>query len=222
VPNVVVRPYVDADRRRVREICFLTGYLGDPVGWLWRDAESFADVFTRYYTDCEPGSAQVAELDGEVVGYLLGCLDSKHGWNPTSAIGRQVVSRGIAFRRGTAGFLWRSVGDVITGLPRGRLPPPRVTDPRWPAHLHVDLLPVARGQGVGAALMRHWLDRLRAEGVPGCHLETVHENTGAVAFFEAMGFHRQGPPLLAPGLRTPTGARHHVQLMVQPLGPSPV
>ena len=65
--------------------------------------------------------------------------------------------------------------------------------------------------------MRRWLDRLREAGVPGCHLETVAENTGAVAFFESMGFEKRRAPIPAPGLRSPEGHRHHVQLMVRSL-----
>jgi ribosomal protein S18 acetylase RimI-like enzyme len=217
VDDVVVRPYEPEDRARVRYICFVTGYMGDPVEWLWRDAESFATIFSGYYTDAEPESALVAEIGGEVVGYLLGCVDSRRAWNPAAVVGRQILHRGLAFRPGTAGFVWRSVGDVMADAVRRRLPPAPVVDPRWPAHLHIDLLRQARGRGVGAALMRRWLDRLRAQEVAGCHLETIAENTGAIAFFESRGFERRRPPAPAPGMRTPQGERLHLQLMVQSL-----
>jgi ribosomal protein S18 acetylase RimI-like enzyme len=218
--DVLVRPYEPKDRARVRHICFVTGYIGQPVEWLWRDAESFANIFTGYYTDAEPESALVAEIDGEVRGYLLGCVDSSRAWNPASVVGRQITQRGIAWRPGTAGFVWRSLGDVIVDAAHKRLPPAPFSDERWPAHLHIDLLRDARGLGVGAALMRRWLDRLRQGDVAGCHLETIAENTGAVAFFEAMGFEKRHRPIPAPGLRSPRGERHHVQLMVRslPLG----
>jgi ribosomal protein S18 acetylase RimI-like enzyme len=65
--------------------------------------------------------------------------------------------------------------------------------------------------------MRRWLDSLRVAGVAGCHLETFAENTGAVAFFEAMGFEKRRSPSAAPGLRSRSGDRLHVQLMVQSL-----
>ena len=68
--------------------------------------------------------------------------------------------------------------------------------------------------------MTRWLDTLRDEGVAGCHLVTWAENDGAVAFFEAMGFRREGgrQPML--GLRSPDGHRHHTQLLVQSLEPT--
>jgi len=217
VSDFAIRPYEPTDRARVRHICFVTGYMGEPVEWQWRDAESFSNIFTGYYTDAEPESALVAEIDGDVVGYLLGCVDSSKAWSPGGVVGRQITRRGIAFRPGTARFVWRAVGDVIVDAARKRLPPAPFADPRWPAHLHIDLLREARGRGVGAALVRRWLETLRQTGVPGCHLETFAENTGAIAFFESMGFERRRRPIPAPGMRSPSGERHHVQLMVRSL-----
>jgi ribosomal protein S18 acetylase RimI-like enzyme len=212
---VTVRDYRPEDRAQVRHVCHVTGYMGEPADWMWRDVESFADLFTGYYTDAEPESALVAELDGVVAGYLLGCVDSRRAWNPATIFGRHFLRRGIGFRPGTAGMVWRSFGDVGVDGVRRRLPPVSHYDERWPAHLHIDLLPSIRGRGVGATLVRTWIDRLRGGGVPGCFLETLGENHGAIAFFESMGFHRHGRPTSAPGLRSPAGDRHTVQLMVQ-------
>jgi ribosomal protein S18 acetylase RimI-like enzyme len=217
--DVVVRPYEGRDRAAVRRICHATGYMGEPVAWLWRDPESFADMFTSYYTDAEPQSAWVAELDGDVAGYLLGCVDSRRAWNPAAVFGRQLVRRGIALRPGTAGFVWRSFADIARDAVHRRLPPSSVYDERWPAHLHIDLLPALRGRGVGATLMRRWLEELRSRGVPGCHLETLGENAAAIAFFESVGFRLAGTTAPVPGLRSPSGQRHTIQLMVQPLAP---
>jgi len=132
---------------------------------------------------------------------------------------RHVLRRGIAFRPGTAGFIWRSLADIVRDTATRRVDPRELdfSDPRFPAHLHIDLLPVARGKGAGRRLITTWLDSLRARGVPGCHLGTFAENTGAIAFFETMGFVRHGAPMVAPGFRTSTGARMHEQVMVQSL-----
>ena len=70
---------------------------------------------------------------------------------------------------------------------------------RFPAHLHIDLLPEAQGQGLGRALMRDAAARLVAEGVPGIHLVFDTANTGARAFYDRLGWR----PILpgAPGVR---------------------
>lgn len=216
--SVSVRPYTPDDRARVRHICFVTGYMGDPVDWLWRDEESFATVFSGYYTDAEPESALVVDVDGEVAGYLLGCVDTATAWDPAKVVGRQVLRRWLLLRPGTARFMWRSLADAALDAASGRLPPTRVIDPRWPAHLHINLLHSARGCGAGSALMHAWLDRLRERGSAGCHIETLAENHRAIAFFEATGFVREGAPARVPGMRSPAGGRHHVQVMVQQFG----
>jgi len=215
----LVRPYEPADRAAVRHICFVTGLMGEPFAGQWRDEESFADLFSSYYTDREPESALVVELDGSVQGYLLGCVDSAAAVNPAAMALRHVVRRGIAFRPGTAGIVWRSVADVVTDLARRRTTPSRLdfADERWPAHLHIDLLDAVRGRGAGPALVARWLDTLRELGVRGCHLQTMAENARAIEFFERHGFTRHGEVVPAPGLRTPAGDRLHLQVMVQDL-----
>jgi len=150
----------------------------------------------------------VAVRDGTIVGYLSGCVDSRRAPSPVHALTRAA----LRFRTGTAGFLWRGLADSVR---EGGTPSGEIDDPRWPSHLHVNLLPDARGRGVGASLMHAWLARLRELGSPGCHLGTLAENTGAVGFFERMGFARHGVPVLVPGMRPPAGGRHHLQLMVR-------
>lgn len=210
--EIVVRPYRASDREPVRQICFATGYMGEPADWYWRDRESFADVWSGYYTDREPESALVVERRGSVSGYLLGCVDSARAPSPAAAIAAQARRRGLLFRPGTAGFLWRSIADLIRGPNPG---PGVLRDARWPSHLHIDLLPEVRGRGAGAKLMEAFLRRLGEVGSPGCHLGTLAENQAAIAFFQRMGFRRLGPPLLLPGMRTRSGARMHEQIMVR-------
>jgi GNAT superfamily N-acetyltransferase len=214
VAEIEVRPYEPRDRAGVRDVCFRTGYMGDPVEFEWADAESFADIWVGWYVDNEPESAWVAVDGGDVLGYLVGCRDTAAGPNLAWIFVRSVLTRGLLVRPGTAPYLWRSVADLIRDR---RLPPVAPDLERWPAHLHIDLLPQARGTGVGTRLMSTWLDKLRDAGVRGVHLGTLAENSGAVAFFEAMGFRSHGPPVAVPGGRTRAGGRLHSLLMVQDL-----
>jgi ribosomal protein S18 acetylase RimI-like enzyme len=211
-----VRPYAPEDRAAVRRVCFETGYMGEPADWFWADAESFADMFSGYYTDREPESAFVVEVDGVVSGYLLGAIDASAAWNPATVAGRHILRRGIAFRRGTGRFIARAIKDGATDLALKRIDPKELDfhDPRWPSHLHIDLLPVARGQGAGRRVVMEWFDRLRAAGITGCHLQTMAENANAIAFFGAVGFRPHGKQQLIPGFRSRTGERLHLQTMV--------
>src|SRR5471032_2926514 len=71
VPHVI-RPYRPEDRAAVRAICADTGFLGKPIDPVFEDRELFADYLTRYYTDVEPESTFVCEIDGVVKGYVMG------------------------------------------------------------------------------------------------------------------------------------------------------
>jgi ribosomal protein S18 acetylase RimI-like enzyme len=213
-PDLRIRPYRSQDRTAVRHIAFATGYMGEPVDWLWGDRESFADVITKYYTDREPESLLVGECAGRVVGYLSGCVDSRAAAGSAAREIARVVRRGAFLRRGMASFFWRSILD----LARDReVRDDVLRDTRFPAHLHVDLLPEGRGRGLGRRLMEAWLARLRERGVPGVHLGTFAENANALRFFGGCGFAPHGAPLRVPGFRTRGGARMHVQWMVRSL-----
>ncbi|MEW6271451.1 MAG: GNAT family N-acetyltransferase [Thermodesulfobacteriota bacterium] len=209
---ITARPFRPEDRAAVRRICHRVGYMGEPASWYWPHVDSFADVWTAYYTDHEPESLFVAVDGNAVVGYLSGCIDSRRAPDPAQALSRSVLRHALFLRRGTASFLLRGIRD---SLREGPAPSGTLEDPRWPSHLHINLLAEARGHGAGAALMEAWFARLREAGSPGCHLTTMLENRPAVAFFERMGFERHGAPHLLPGMRTPTGGRHHLQFMVR-------
>jgi GNAT superfamily N-acetyltransferase len=147
--QVEIRLYRPEDRDRVRLIAFQTGYMGEPIDWYWRDQQTFADLITRYYTDREPESLFVAELDGTVMGYLTGCVESRRAIGAATREIRRMIRRGAFFRPAIASFFWNSIFDLVRDR---RAPEEMLIDPRWPAHLHIDLLPEIRGRGVGRRL----------------------------------------------------------------------
>jgi ribosomal protein S18 acetylase RimI-like enzyme len=212
MPDRAVRDYMPADRPAVRDISFQTGFMGGSAASFWRHAESWADVWTSYYTDREPTSLHVATLDGVVVGYLAGCVDTA-AMRPTIDVllGSAVLRHALFLRPGTAGFLFRATIDGIRDRPRAS---GEFLDPRWPAHLHIDLLPEARGTGLAGRLMTRWQTQLVEAGSAGCHLATMVENRRAHSFFEKTGFRDHGDPTLVPGMRSPAGSRLHQQVMV--------
>ncbi len=209
-----IRAYEPGDRAAVRAICFETGYMGEPIAWLWRDRESFADLITRYYTDREPESIFVATREGRVVGYLTGCTDSQRTRGAAVREIQRLLLRGGLLRPGFAAFLGRAVFDTIRD--RG-VRSEALLDARWPAHLHIDFLPEGRGRGLGRRLMDLWFERLRGLGIPGVHLGTFAENHAAIRFFEGCGLSRQGEPVRAPGFRMRDGRRMHAQWMARSL-----
>jgi GNAT superfamily N-acetyltransferase len=215
VTEVEVRGFSEADRA---QLLALSGRVGEdvPTASLWGHEESEAAVYLDPYMDLEPESLFVAVADGSLVGYLAGCLDSSAFPTESERVEEAVRKHRLIFRPRAAAFFARALADVAWAALRREPTAGDFDDPRWPAHLHINVVPAVRGTGVADGLMERWLDRLREAGSPGCHLQTLAENHRAVRFFERVGFVKHGPALPVPGLRY-GGRRLHQQTMVRRL-----
>lgn len=177
-----VRAYRPSDRERVREIACRTAFRNRGHTILIDDARLFADYWTRYYTDIEPESSYVAERDGEVVGYLLGCVDTARFHR---AMARAVIppivrtlvgrllgggyardARGLRTLRWLAVRSWRESADVDLA--------------RFPAHYHANLLRAAYGSRAYTAMALRFVDQARAAGAVGMHGQVLDRRDGGV------------------------------------------
>lgn len=59
---------------------------------------------------------------------------------------------------------------------------------KYPAHLHIDILPEYQGQGYGAQMMEIMLKNLEDKRVKGIMLMTNKDNHGAIRFYKRLGF----------------------------------
>lgn len=61
---------------------------------------------------------------------------------------------------------------------------------RWSVEVSIYLAEDARGQGIGAALLRNLLDRVRQMGFFNAFAGTTLPNTASIALFESFGFEK--------------------------------
>ena len=59
---------------------------------------------------------------------------------------------------------------------------------KYPAHLHIDILPEYQNQGYGSVLIKALLDELQRKGIKGIMLIADSDNHGAIRFYERFGF----------------------------------
>jgi ribosomal protein S18 acetylase RimI-like enzyme len=213
VPRIEVRPYDVADRDELVGAVFAAAGAGAPGSAVWGHDASLAEVYLTPYLDLEPDSVFVVTADGRPVGYLAGCVDEAAFPSEDERTRAAVRKYGLWRMAGPRRFLLRAALDAASLRVRRVPVAGELSDPRWPSHLHIDLMPVARGTGAADALMKLWFERLRTAGSPGCYLQTSAENDRAVAFFERLGFERYGDNPVVPGMRY-AGARMHQQTMV--------
>lgn len=165
-------------------ICLVTGASGQDASSWHNDPQLLGHIYAAPYVVIEPEHALVAEDDAGVAGYLVGTYDTdefaaklEQNWWPAlrDRYRDQTLQLTPADRSRVAAIMTPDVN-----------PPELVA--RYPAHIHMNLLPRLRGQGVGRALTERWVAGARAAKVKGIHLGAGASNTGGRAFWERVGF----------------------------------
>jgi ribosomal protein S18 acetylase RimI-like enzyme len=200
----------------IEDIAYRTRFMGEHSEAFWRHRKSWVAIWIAPYLEGEPESTFVATVDGHIVGYLTGCVHTERFRGPDAVMMRNVMRHGLLYRPSVAGFMWRATLDQVRDRWRGHEAiSGELHDPRWPSHLHMNLLAEARGRGLGRALIESWFEHLKEAGSPGCHLSVIQENRRAVSFFTAMGFELHGTQTPIPGMRGRRGERLHQLTMVR-------
>lgn len=177
-----VRPARPSDRDAVADVSFATGYFGRSAGRFFPDRTLFADLWIAPYFDGHGCCMFVAEAEGKVVGYIVGSCD-------TRAYQRHMARRSVRLAgrwlRGRYSALGRSVRFLLRSA---RYPGPAAPWRDYPAHLHINLLPEARGRRLGRALLEAYVTCLQERGVRGVQLSTTVENEAALGLYRSCGF----------------------------------
>jgi ribosomal protein S18 acetylase RimI-like enzyme len=179
-----IRPYRPGDERALYEICLRTGDSGEDATGLYRDPDLLGAVYVGPYVRLAPALAFVAEDDGVVAGYVLGAADTRafelaceREWWPAL---RSRYALGV--------YPANSPDDRIARLIHVPTETSADVIERYPAHLHIDLLPRLQGRGFGRRLLETLFAAMRAGGVPAVHLGVGLANQRAIGFYERMGF----------------------------------
>ncbi len=179
-----IRPFRRSDRAAVRRLCCQTGFLGEAIDPIYQDRELFADFLTTYYTDHEPESSFVLEVEGELRGYLLGCrrplLNQLYSFQQNVVLFLRALLRYPRYNQRSRRFIrwllvngWREVPAA----------------PRRTPHFHINLLPDARRIATTRALMSAYLTYLYRSGEKRVYGQIVtFESRRGEKMFERYGF----------------------------------
>ncbi|MFL6121372.1 GNAT family N-acetyltransferase [Actinophytocola sp.] len=179
-----IRNYRPGEERVLYDICLLTGDSGADASGLYRDPLLLGEVYVGPYLRFAPSHAWVGVDARGVAGYVLGVPDTlafeaecERSWWPALRA-RYPLSRYPADS---------ADGRIVRLIHNPSPAEPDVVE-RYPAHLHIDLLPRLQGQGDGRRLLTTLLAGLAAAGAPGVHLGVSTANQRAVGFYRRMGF----------------------------------
>ncbi|MFT7688949.1 MAG: ribosomal protein S18 acetylase RimI-like enzyme [Candidatus Azotimanducaceae bacterium] len=177
-----IRQYRESDLPMLYQICLETGENGgDATGTI--DKDLLGHIFAAPYAYFEPHHCHLLCLGGEVTGYILGTADSDRFNKSCENLWWPALREKYPLPEDVN----QSRGANLTRLIHGEIQTPVLLD-QYPAHLHIDLLPKAQGQGLGYQLIRLFCKGLIDEGVKGVHLGVSKANTRALSFYLRCGF----------------------------------
>lgn len=182
----IIRPYRPEDRAALRAICADTGFLGKPIDPVFEDRELFADYLTSYYTDAEPESTFVCELNGEVKGYLMGCRFPRRKARYEAWLLPGLVLRGL-WRYVTRPYNAASRRYIRWIVTQARKENP-FTPPDIP-HFHFNIRPEARSVSATRELVDTFLHYLHDNGEKQVYAQVVaYESRRGDRMFARYGF----------------------------------
>ena len=196
---VSIRTVLPEDIDQLYAISLLTGDAGKDATPLHRYGHLIGHIYSAPYAKLHPELVFVAEDDEGVFGYIAGAFDTiafderlEREWWPH-------LRRRYADPQGDPA-LWDADQKRISLIHHPKSAPAILIE-RFPAHIHMNLLPRAQGKGIGTALFDRWVANARANGIKGIHLGANAGNHGGIRFWSSRGFI---PVEFPPGLASET------------------
>jgi GNAT superfamily N-acetyltransferase len=190
IQSFVIEPLRRSDGDAIRRICVATCWMGEHRPEVMLDERIWADYWTRWFIERERQHSWVLRraADGCVVGYLTGTTDERrfHKYVPWLIPG--FVCRLLQRRLDGNPVNRAALRSAIRSMLRGETDMPANLMAAYPATWHIDLLPGARGLGLGGRMLDLFVDRMRQLGVPGLHAQPMSINPVIIAVLERAGF----------------------------------
>lgn len=184
-----LRPCYESDRAYLYDLCLRTSRPASEATNLRENSAVVGDRWIGPYLSLPSCLAYVLEDNQGVCGYVLAAIDSRAFYRDLQSLYLPSIASKYTEPSGPRAS-WR----LHDFLQHELLHPTFYIDDdlmsRYPAHLHIDLLPRAQNQGNGRRLVNLVLRNLQACGAAGVHLETHEDNGPLQRFYEKLGFTR--------------------------------
>lgn len=181
--SFTIRNAQPSDEAAILDICLRTADSGQDGSHLYSDPRLPGFVWAVPYVHFCAEKAFVLVRDGVVMGYCVAAADTtayedwlRAKWWPQ-------------LQAELCDFSSRTTEDekVLSHIRCAPRTPAHVTD-RYPAHLHINLLPDVQKGGHGSTLLLQQLNVLKTSGVEGVHLGVNQHNERVIGFYAKFGF----------------------------------
>jgi GNAT superfamily N-acetyltransferase len=179
----MIRQVRGGDLDALSAISLATGHEGGDASHLHADPKLMGLIYAVPYALLEPALAFVVEDGDGVAGFAVGVTDTsqwearleKHWW--PSLRPRYAMPEGDP-------AAWTADQRRAATIHRPSRTPDEIAR-RYPAHLHLNLLPRLQGCGLGTTLLQRWTEASHATAI---HVAVNRFNTGGLAFWKKRGF----------------------------------
>ena len=166
-----IRKYRAGDKENVIKVLYETSSL--PVET--EEQRSFLRLmYNDYYTQQEADNCfVVADGEDNAVGYIICAEDFRR----YEKIFKEKYLPEI-----------KALGKNYLGMAKGEMLVHKFYRNSYPAHLHIDILPLCQGKGAGTQLVNALTDHLKDKGIEGLMLSCGMNNKKAVKFYKKNNF----------------------------------
>ena len=183
MPDFNIRSYQSGDRDAVYDICLKTGDSGKDASHLFTDPLALGHIYAGPYMEYEPQSVFILNNGKNLSGYIMGTMDSKSFYDWMYNEWFQLLRNTYSQPSGDPSRWSRTektINIFFTEMNKKLFE-------EFPAHLHIDLLPIAQGKGQGKLMMDHYISHLVNNDIKGVHLELSITNKRAFNFYKRYG-----------------------------------
>jgi len=180
-----IRKYHPTDLTALYKICLLTGNSGKDASALFLDSYLLGHFYAAPYVFFEPKICFVVTNNNKPCGYIIGTKNSKNFYHKCEKEWFPILRKRYPLSDENV-ELWDA--RIIRRIHEGHKVKAELL--KFPAHLHIDLLPETQGQGIGRKIMDVFINKLKELNVPAVHLEVGKANPGAIKFYKKLGFEK--------------------------------
>lgn len=168
---ITVRKYQQKDRDNLFKICVETSALPTESK---EDLDFLNLMYNDYYAQIEWENCFVAaDENDEAVGYIICAEDFDRYYKTFKGLYLPVIKK---------------LGMKYYSMALSEIAVHSLFKKRYPAHLHIDILPVCQGRGTGTALVNELKAHLKNKGVKGLMLSCGMGNKKAIKFYKKNEF----------------------------------
>lgn len=168
-------------------ISLATGHEGGDASHLYNDPELVGHIYSAPYAVLEPRLAIVVEDRHGVAGFAVGAQNTEEWERLLAAQWWPTLREQYAKPPSRTRSLWTPDERRVSMIYHPTLTPRSVIR-KYPAHLHLNLLPRLQGRGVGTRLFTEWRNAAVEQGAKGIHVGVNRANSSALLFWKKVGF----------------------------------